>query len=334
VLRKRTEAVPQLPVSARLAVPVMAATGGSGRTTVARLLGAGLASSGSTVVLDLAPRLSSPWPALLAGQQTGGLAALPPDRPLTRSAVQRACVVQRTRILGADADADADGAAWHLLSDAQEWHTPPLELPENPAAWYQLAAIGGWQAVVADTVHPLAHDLLAARCAGRTGRTRGWYDLPFAVPVLCAAATAQGMRSLQQAVMVLHAEGLPLQRTVVALVATGDGRPPVAVRAGAAMLTSRTAAVVQVPHDPHIRAHSLAAARLRSRTLQAGARLAGAVLAAAHAAWGHPLPDAPHPAPLTSVPRPAPAIPAPTGASLSTAGSGTSAPATPAVTAS
>ncbi|CAM5226276.1 hypothetical protein STENM223S_01214 [Streptomyces tendae] len=327
MLRKRTDVVPQLPVSARLAVPVMAATGGSGRTTVARLLGAGLATSGSAVVLDLAPRLSSPWPALLAGQKAGGLAALPPDRPLTRSAVQQACVVQRTRTVGED----VDGAVWHLLSDGQEWHTRPLELPENPAAWYQLAAIGGWQAMVVDTVHPLAHDLLAARCAGETGRTRGWYELPFAIPVLCAAATAQGMRSLQQAVMVLHAEGLPLRRTVVALVATGDGRQPAAVRAGAAMLTSRTAAVVHVPHDPHVRAHALAAARLHSRTLQAGARLAGAVLAAAHAAWGRALPDAPHPAPVTRPPRPAPA---PAAAGSATADSGIQVCITSAVTAS
>lgn len=266
----------------------MAATGGSGRTTVAGLLGAGLAANGSTVVLDLAPRLSSPWPVRLAEQKAGGLAALPPDRPLTRSAVQQACAV----------GASADGPSWHILSDGREWHTQPLALPENPAAWYQLAAIGGWQAVVADTVHPLAHDLLTARCAGETGQTRGWYDLPYAVPVLCAAATAQGVRSLQQAVMALHAEGLPLQRTVVALISTGDGRPPVAVRAGATMLTSRTAAVVQVPYDPHIRAHSLAAARLRSRTRQAAAQLTGAVLAAAHATWGHPLPDAPQPAPV------------------------------------
>ncbi|MFI8952172.1 hypothetical protein ACIGO6_37505 [Streptomyces sp. NPDC053750] len=331
-MRKQADAaVPELPVGARLVVPVMAATGGSGRTTVAGLLGAGLASSGSTVVLDLAPRLSSPWPALLAGQKAGGLASLPPDRPLTRSAVQQACVVQRAHGVGAD----VGGAAWHLLSDGQDWHAQPLTLPENPAAWYQLAAVGGWQAVVADTTHPLAHDLLTARCTGRSGRTRGWYDLPFAVPVLCAAATAQGVRSLQQAVMVLHAEGLPLGRTVVALVATGDGRPPAAVRAGAAMLTSRAAAVVQVPHDPHVRAHSLAAARLRSRTLQAGARLTGAVLAAAHAAWGRPLPDAPRPAPVVPAPRPAPVAAAPAAASVATAGSGArAAPVAPAVTAS
>ncbi|MET8218096.1 hypothetical protein [Streptomyces hirsutus] len=251
-------------------------------------MGSGLAAGGSTVVLDLAPRLSSPWPARLVEQKAGGLAALPPDQPLTRSAVRQACAV----------DTGTDGSPWHILSDGREWHTQPLALSENPAAWYQLAAIGGWQAVVADTAHPLAHDLLTARCAGETGQTRGWYDLPYAVPVLCAAATAQGVRSLQQAVMVLHAEGLPLQRTVVALIATGDGRLPAAVRAGATMLRSRTAAVVQVPYNLHIRAHSLAAARLRSRARQAAAQLTAAVLAAAHATWCHPLPDAPQPAPI------------------------------------
>ncbi|GGV45327.1 hypothetical protein GCM10010293_53290 [Streptomyces griseoflavus] len=286
--RKRPDAVSALPAGTRLVVPVMAATGGSGRTTVASLLGAGLAASGSTVVLDLAPRLSSPWPARLAEQQAGGLAVLPSDQPLTRSALRRACA----------ADVGAGGSTWHILSDGREWHTQPLALPDNPAAWYQLAAIGGWQVVVGDTVHPLAHDLLSSRCAGQAGRTRGWYDLPYAVPVLCAAASAQGVRSLQQAVMALHAEGLPLHRTVVALISTGEGRPPVAVRAGATMLTSRTAAVVQVPYDPHIRAHSLAVARLRPRTRQAAAQLTGAVLAAAHAAWGHPLPNAPQPAPV------------------------------------
>lgn len=288
---KQPVSVPTLPAGARLLVPVMAATGGSGRTTVVSLLAGGLAASGSAVVLDLAPRLSSPWPVRVAEQRVGGLAALPPDQPLTRSAVQQACAV----------NAGANGGRWQVLSDGREWHMQPLALPEPPAAWYQLAAIGGWQAVIADTVHPLAHDILAARCAGELGQTRGWYELPYSVPVLCAAATADGIQALQQAVMALHAEGLPLNRTVVVLVATGDGRPPAPVRAGATMLTARTAAVVHLPYDPHIRAHGLMAARLRTRTRQAAAQITGAVLAAAHTAWGQPLPDAPQPAPLPSV---------------------------------
>ncbi|MEU2132350.1 hypothetical protein [Streptomyces sp. NPDC018352] len=274
-------------------LPVMAATGGSGRSTVADLLaGAMAADDTGTIVLDTAPRLSSPWPAWTLGQEAGGLAVLPPDRPLTRSRVRSAAARRPA----------GRGAAWQVLTDGRDWHCPPLALPQDPAAWLQLASIGGWQAVIADTTHPVAHDILDARCAGRTGQTRAWCELPYAVPVLCAAATASGVQALQQAVMALHADGMPLQRTVAVLVAQNDGRLPAVVRAGATMLTSRTAAVVHLPHDPHIRAHGLrTASRLRSRTRQAAHLLAQAVLTVAGATWGMPLPEAPRPAPLAVV---------------------------------
>ncbi|WP_234043361.1 hypothetical protein [Streptomyces marianii] len=269
----------------------MAATGGSGRSTVARLLAAEFATAGPTVVLDTAPRLSSPWPALTVDQGAGGLAALPPDQPLTRSQVHQAAARQTAR-----------NDDWHVLTDGRDWHAPPLNLPEQPAAWYQLAAVGGWSAVIADTVHPLAHDILEARCVGRPGQTRAWCELPYAVPVLCAAATASGVEALQQAAMVLHAEGLPLQRAVAVLVGTTDGRPAPVVRAAATMLAPRIAEVTHLPYDPHIRAHGLrSATKLRARTQQAAAHIAGAVLAAAHRAWGDPLPHAPQPAPIAVV---------------------------------
>ncbi|MEU2462154.1 hypothetical protein ABZ604_31815 [Streptomyces sp. NPDC012473] len=205
----------------RLVVPVMGSTGGSGRSTVADLLAERMAAAGAaTVVLDTAPRLSSPWPSWTVGQQAGGLAALPPDRPLTRSRVRHAAAVR----------SDGGGPDRHVLTDGRDWHSPPLVLPDDPAAWLQLAAIGGWQCVVADTPHPVAHDVLESRCAGRIGRTRAWYELPYAVPVLCASATAGGVQALQQAVMALHADGMPLRRTVVALVAQTDGRLPAVVR--------------------------------------------------------------------------------------------------------
>ncbi|MFE7751370.1 hypothetical protein [Streptomyces sp. NPDC057428] len=271
----------------------MAATGGSGRSTVSDLLAERMAAAdATTVVLDTAPRLSSPWPSWTAGQQSGGLAALPPDRPLTRSQVRHA----------AAARPGTGRPGWHVLTDGRDWHSPPLALPHAPAAWLQLAAIGGWQCVVADTPHPVSHDLIESRCAGQTGQTRSWYELPYAVPVLCASATAGGVQALQQAVMALHADGIPLQRTVVVLVAQSDGRVPAVARAGAAMLSARTAAVVHLPYDPHIRAHGLrTVARLRSRTRQAARLLSEEVLAAAGASWGTPLPDAPRPAPLAVV---------------------------------
>ncbi|MFE3790351.1 hypothetical protein [Streptomyces goshikiensis] len=274
---------------------MLAATGGSARSTVANLLADELAAVADTVVLDLAPRLASPWPAW-SGTQAGGLATLPPDRPVTRGHIRGAVAVRRT--------AEAD---WNVLTDGREWHAAPLTLPPQPAAWYQLAAAGGWQAVVADTAHPIAHDVLAARCSGSPSLTRAWCDLPFSVPILCAQATADGMQTLQQAVMVLHAEGLPLHRMVVVLAATADGRPAAVVRAAATMLSARAAAVVHLPHDADIRANGLQAqpARIRTRTRQAARELATAVLAAAHEAFGDPLPDAPQPAPLPAVAVPA-----------------------------
>ncbi|MFJ8863991.1 hypothetical protein ACIRD8_37050 [Streptomyces sp. NPDC102451] len=102
--------------------------------------------------------------------------------------------------------------------------------------------------------------------------------------------------------MAMHADGMPLQRTVAVLVAQADGRLPAVVRAGATMLSARTAAVVHLPHDPHVRAHGLrTVSRLRARTRQAAALLSQEVLAAAGASWGTPLPDAPRPAPLAVV---------------------------------
>lgn len=225
-----------LPETARLVVPVMAATGGSARSTVAHLLADELAAAADTVVLDLAPRLASPWHTWSGGDQVPGLAGLPPDQPLTRRRIRDAAAVRQ-----------APAGQWGVLTDGREWHSAPLNLPPEPAAWYQLAAAGGWQAVVADTAHPIANDVLVARCSGSPSLTRAWCDLPFAVPILCAQATADGMQTLQQAVMVLHAEGLPLQRTVVVLAATADGRPPAVVRAAATMLSARTAAVVHLP---------------------------------------------------------------------------------------
>ncbi|MFD7628053.1 hypothetical protein ACFV7Q_18795 [Streptomyces sp. NPDC059851] len=276
----------------------MAATGGSGRSTVAHLLATAMAPLAETVVADLSPRLSSPWPWWTADDaQAGGLAALPPDQPLSRADIRSAAAVRQA----------AADSHWSVLTDARAWHAAPLDLPADPAAWHQLAAAGGWQLLLADTAHPVAHDLLTARCTGLPGLTRAWCALPFTVPVLCAQPTAAGIQALQQAVMVLDAEGLPLQRTVVVFSAASDGRLPATAQAAATMLTARAAAVVQLPHDADIRTHGLAAppSRIHGRTRQAARELASAVLAAAGEAFGEPLPDAPQPA---AAPNPAPAV--------------------------
>ncbi|MGW2600040.1 hypothetical protein [Streptomyces klenkii] len=285
-LAKKSQPATVLPVHARLIATVMGSAGGSGRSSTAALLANSLAGYGATVVLDTAPRLSSPWPSW-SSEPGAGLLSVPPDQGMTRRQVIGAASVCRGR----------DGAGWHVLTDHQDWSAAPLTLPEAPAAWYQLAAAGGWQAVVADTTHPIAHDTVSARHMGRAGLSAEWCHLPFAVPVLCAAATGWGMHTLQTAVQAATAEGLPLHRAVVSLVATAEGRLPAPVRAAMTMLQSRVAAVVIVPHDPHIRSHGMRDAdRLKPRTAEAGAELARAVLASAGGTWGEPLPPAAVPA--------------------------------------
>ncbi|MFB9588926.1 MULTISPECIES: hypothetical protein [Streptomyces] len=284
-----------LPTDARLTVPVLAPTGGAGRSTLAFLIASELAATGDTVVLDTAPRLASPWPAW-SNAPGRGLSALPPGEPASRETARAACAAM-----------SGPAGPWDLLTDGRDWSAPPLDLPQEPAAWYQLAALGGWRAVVADTAHPVTHDLLTARCAGLPGLTRAWLALPYAVPVLCAAASAEGVQALQQAVMAMAAENLPLHRTVAVLVATGDGRPPPVARAAATMLSGRTADVVHLPHDANLRSSGLRSGRVHPRTRQAAARVAAAVLGAAHESWGAPLPPAPQPAVLRPV---SPEVPA------------------------
>ncbi|WP_252100442.1 hypothetical protein [Streptomyces malaysiensis] len=247
-----------------------------------------LASHGTTVVLDTLPRLSSPW----SGWTTSpgaGLASIPPDQPVYAGHVRAAA-----------GSGPASGTwSWQVMTDHRRWDTAPLPLPDAPEAWYQLAAIGGWQAVVVDTGHHAAHDIVSSRHAGQAGISARWCSLPYAVPVLCAPATSDGVAALQTAVMAAEADGMPLQRTIVALVGVGEGRWPAPVKAAATMLDPKVGALIQVPYDPWIRAHGLRdAARLKPRTRTAGRDLVRAALSLAHTTWGEPLPPAAVPAPL------------------------------------
>lgn len=272
----------------RIMVPVMAAAGGSGRSTVAGLLACGLAAVASSAVLDTGSRLTSPWSGW-ATAPGAGLAALPPGQPLTAGHVRAA----------AAHCAGPSGSDWQVLTDHRPWNSAPLGLPRAPEAWHQLAAIGGWQAVVADTTHPVAQDIVTARSAGHGGLTARWCSLPLAVPVLCATASGSGVAALQTAVMAAAADGLPLKRTLVALVATGEGRMPGPVRAALTMLEPKVGRIVLVPADSRIRSHGLHdAPRLKPASLRAARDLAAAVVQLAHSAWGDPLPAAAVPAPF------------------------------------
>lgn len=69
-----------LPAEVRLSVPVIAASRGSGRSTVAGLLADALASRGRTALMDTASRLASPWPGMVE-TPGGGLASMPAYQP-------------------------------------------------------------------------------------------------------------------------------------------------------------------------------------------------------------------------------------------------------------
>lgn len=286
------EALPALPRHARLVVPVLGAVGGSGRSILAGLLAAAFAEAAETVMLDTAPRLASPWPFWASRSGGGGLASVPSHQPATTSQVRGAA---------APIPAAARERPAVVLTDGQEWSAPALSLPTDPAAWYQLAAIGQWQTVIVDTGHPAGHDLLASRSTGTASLTAGWYRLPCSVPVLAAAATGPGVHALQLAMHAALAEGLPLPHTVVALTSPGPGRMPSPVRAALTMLDSQVGAALTVPYEAHIRSHGLASPLpARASTRAAAREVARAVLTVAHEAAGGSLPPAPMPAPVPS----------------------------------
>ncbi|MCU4750302.1 hypothetical protein [Streptomyces sp. G-5] len=265
----------------------MSPTGGSGRSVTAGLLAWGLSLRSRTAVLDTGRRSTSPWPQWTAPRP--GLAALPADQPLSRGQVLAAT----SQVAG---PAHHGGGQWDVLTDHGGWSDPLLSLPEDPAAWYQLAAIGGWQSAVVDTTYAATDDLLTSRSGGSHSRISTWYRLPTSVPVWCAAATGAGVAALQSAVNVALAAGLPLHRSVIALVETGEGRMPARVRAAHTMLAPRVHAVVTVPFDAHIRSHGLAdAVRIKTKTQRAATALTEAVVDAAQTEFGDPLPPAPQP---------------------------------------
>ncbi|MFC9223134.1 hypothetical protein ACFT8W_20815 [Streptomyces hygroscopicus] len=266
----------------------MASNGGSGRSVVAALMADAFATHGTTVVLDTLPRLVSPWASWIV-TPGAGLASIPHDRPVYAGHVRAA----------ASAGPSSGAHPWQVMTDHRRWDAAPLNLPDAPEAWHQLAAIGGWQAVVADTGHPLTHDIVSSRHAGRAGISARWCSLPYAVPVLCAPATGEGVAALQTATLAAEADGLPLQRTIIALVGVGEGRWPAPVKAASTMLDPKVGGLVQVPHDPWIRTHGVRdPARLKPRTRAAGRELVRAALSLAHTTWGEPLPAAAAPAPL------------------------------------
>ncbi|MFX4293624.1 hypothetical protein ACOJQ7_14835 [Streptomyces bohaiensis] len=271
-------------------VPVLAATGGSARSSTAALLACGLAERGETVLVDLARRWVSPWPMWVdaATSEPGGIADVPPSQPVTTRQVRDAAVTVQ-----------AGPAPWQVLTDRQAWQAPPLDVPEDAAAWHQLVAVGGWQCAVVDTHWAVGEDLaLAAHRAGPSV-TQRWTGLPCVVPVWCATATGPGVDRLMAALAAAEEAGLPVQDSVVALTHTADGRLPAPVRAACALLADRVARLVEVPFLPRLRSHGpLPTEELGKKGAAAAEDISSAVLGTARDRYGSPLPNAAIPDPV------------------------------------
>jgi hypothetical protein len=293
-MRKKQEAPLVLPTHARLAVPIMAATGGQGRSTVAGLLAAELARSGAgCVVCDTTGQTLSPWPGW-AAKPGKGLESIPPNQPLS---------MQHAR--DAASTCAAPGAEWQVLTSHQAWTAGPLQLPVEPLAWCQLAAIGSWQALVADTGYAVLDDMVGARASDTPSLTARWFDPGgvLSVPVLCVEANGRDIEILQAVVEAAEVSGLPTGRFVVAVTARGGSSDPRTVRAGLTMLAPRVGAIVRLPHDEAVHAFGLKLPeRVSTRTRQAAAYLARRVVGLAGPAPADPGGGAAHLAPATGAP--------------------------------
>jgi hypothetical protein len=223
----RTGRVTDGGVPDRILVPVLAGTGGAGRSSLAALLAQRLAAQGSTVVLDTGHPNGSPW----RGWLTAPATVLPPGQPARLRA--------------------PDWVTVRVLTDTRPRPTlrPPPRL--DMAAWAGHPGLAGHACVVVDTDTPLLTDL-----ATGTDPTSaiGWLCQPGATPVLCLPASPRGVEDAQSLVTLLERLGLPAHRTTLVVVAVAAGRVPRRVLAGLTLLEPRVAGTVRVPHDPWVRA--------------------------------------------------------------------------------
>jgi hypothetical protein len=267
----------------RVLVPVLAGTGGAGRSTVAALLAQQLATTqGSTVVLDTGHPNTSPWRCWLTAPAT----ALPPGEPARLRAPDEVCV--------------------RVLTDTRP--RPTLRPPprSDVATWAGHPGLAGHRAVVVDTDTPLLTAL--ADGDGQAGPA-GWLGRPGATPVLCLPASTRGVEDAQSLVTLLERLGLPAHLATVAVVGVASDRVPRRVLAGLTLLQPRVAATVRVPHDPWIRATAGVRIDRTGRPLRRAVALLAATLTgpATSLATEPPAPDpAPSPAaPLEAVAEPA-----------------------------
>jgi hypothetical protein len=225
-------------------IPMLAPTGGSGRSTLAYLLAAGVAEQARTLVVDTAAPLASPWadwvtrPAGDEGQAE------------TVRGLGECSSVSAQQVYAAAAGvATGTGGAFSVLQAAA-----------LPAASVVVDLFAPRIAVI-DTDRSLLGALSAddpsapgGLPGGLLGELGEWLTAPACAPLLCVPASAKGINDTSIAVHRLRDRGVPTERIQVAVVGIAATEIPRRVRAGLTLLQPYVAGTVLVPHEPRLHA--------------------------------------------------------------------------------
>lgn len=235
--RPREVALP----AGRLLVPVLATGGGSGASTVVCLMASVFARQGRTLVVDAGPGLASAWPRWLTR---------PADRPL-RLSVSAGLSAQQVYAAAAMVSV-GPGVAFSVLTDAsREVRVAGAGRLEG---CQRLVDVFAPRVAVIDTHTPLLDALGRRQGVDLGADPTGWLLATGVRPVLCAPASAAGVTALLSTVTALEEQGVPTAQLTVAVTGLAARDMPRRVQAGLTLLEPRVGAIIQIPHDPRLRA--------------------------------------------------------------------------------
>ena len=180
----------------RLVVPVLAAGGGSGRSTTAGLLALALSEAGRTVVVDTVELRRSPWAAWVDRRAAG-----------TASLTGHAIGVEASAVFAAASlFGTGGGRGVQVLCDVRDPVDEPAR-PHSDSLWpTALIAAGGWRLAVIDTGPPLLPN--AGGPPDWFGLTAGWPASGDVVPVFSVSSSGTGIAEAATVVTFAEEAGL------------------------------------------------------------------------------------------------------------------------------
>lgn len=245
----------QQALAGRSTVVVASALPGAGCSVAAGALASVLATRGSCAVLDVAPRVLSPWPRAVTRRARAGFTVGSP-----KSDTVRAMVSSRELLAPA-------GAGFDVLTEVS---SPAGADPRDLAWWRDARAAGGWLFVLVDLGTPLLTDPLA--CAR-------WARCTSAVLVLVVPTTRPAVAAATRLITSWEAGGSTCGRVVLARLSRAPGRSDGRVLAELTMLDRRVGAIVPLPFDRELHRGGLRGIdRMQPRTARAYRRLADTAL--------------------------------------------------------